>query len=270
MRVTPEADYRELLRDELEFRRRANPSYSLRAFAKKLGVAPSRLSEVLQGKRGLSGASARTIATNLGLSDRERDLFEDLVAAQHARSEAKRAAARERLATAQRDGDWDDDVTLAQLEQIAGWEHSAIMGLLAVEGFEPRPAWIARRLGISPQRAQAALDRLLEVGFLRKRGRALVAGTGPVRSPGGKPSRRLREANAEALDLAKQALFEQPLDAREFGLGYLCVGSEQLPLAKQLIREFRRSFYEALAQPERPDRVYCLSVAFFGLDQPSE
>ena len=44
-------NFQTCLRNELERRCKANPAYSLRAFAKFLGVDPSFLSKVLSGKR---------------------------------------------------------------------------------------------------------------------------------------------------------------------------------------------------------------------------
>src|SRR2546430_13739191 len=56
-----DTDYRRVLRKELESRCRTSPRYSLRAFARDLKISPSRLSEILSGKQGLSRAAARGI-----------------------------------------------------------------------------------------------------------------------------------------------------------------------------------------------------------------
>ncbi len=60
-------DYRDILKNELERRMNANPRYSLRAFARDLLTPASRLSEVLNGRRGLSEASADRIVRRLKL-----------------------------------------------------------------------------------------------------------------------------------------------------------------------------------------------------------
>jgi hypothetical protein len=59
--------YRDLLKRELESRCGRNPRYSLRAFAKDLGLSAPRLSHVLNGRFGLSRAAAEAIADKLGL-----------------------------------------------------------------------------------------------------------------------------------------------------------------------------------------------------------
>ena len=57
-------DYREILKNELIERKRNNPSYSLRSFARSLKISPTTLSCVLKGKRGLE--ATRTVLSWVG------------------------------------------------------------------------------------------------------------------------------------------------------------------------------------------------------------
>ena len=50
---TNNAFYINKIKEDLSLKQRANPQYSLRAYAKHLGVHSSTLSQVLTGKRGL-------------------------------------------------------------------------------------------------------------------------------------------------------------------------------------------------------------------------
>src|SRR5436305_512317 len=65
----------EWLRAEYIRRRRKNTSYSLRSFAKNLGIPASRLSEVLSGKRLLTPGMGLTIADQLLLAPSDRELL---------------------------------------------------------------------------------------------------------------------------------------------------------------------------------------------------
>lgn len=89
--------FRSILRKELQRRRRINVRYSLRAFARQLGISPSRLSEILTGRYGLSGTAARALAQRLGLSDDQAAIFADLADAEHARTPARREQAARRI-----------------------------------------------------------------------------------------------------------------------------------------------------------------------------
>lgn len=96
-------DFRAILRSELNRRMRQNPYYSLRAFARDLKVVPSRISEILSGKQGLSPKCAQKIAKLLRMSEEEASHFIDLVTASHARSPRDRHGAKLRLLKSQFD-----------------------------------------------------------------------------------------------------------------------------------------------------------------------
>src|SRR4051812_8640701 len=68
---------RETLANELLSRQLRNERYSLRAFARSLGLSPSKLSDIMKGKQGLSLATAREIVTKLDLSVDEARAFCD-------------------------------------------------------------------------------------------------------------------------------------------------------------------------------------------------
>lgn len=93
-------DYREFLREVLAMRVKRNPHYSQRAFARDLGLLPSRLNQILNGKLGLSPVAALQLAGRLGLQSGERDFFYDLVLSQSARSGCVRDAAAARVRAA--------------------------------------------------------------------------------------------------------------------------------------------------------------------------
>ena len=64
-----------VLLQEIEKRKDKNSRYSLRGFAKFLGIAPSTLSRVLTNGQELSVGATRKIIKKLQLSDQERLLF---------------------------------------------------------------------------------------------------------------------------------------------------------------------------------------------------
>src|SRR4051794_31830317 len=66
---TSVADLAEFLRAELERRRRVNRRYSLRAFAKALGVESSYLSKVLRGERQVTRQLLHRIEHRLRLTE---------------------------------------------------------------------------------------------------------------------------------------------------------------------------------------------------------
>lgn len=63
-------------------RKDKNPRYSLRAFARSLGVSSGQLSEILSGKRPLSHKLARRVSIALALTDQESQKLVHLVSQQ--------------------------------------------------------------------------------------------------------------------------------------------------------------------------------------------
>lgn len=78
-------EYREILSREFQKRRERNANYSLRSFARDLDLAPSRLSEILNYKQGLSQEKAKEVCQALPISNYEKEVFLLSVQASHAR-----------------------------------------------------------------------------------------------------------------------------------------------------------------------------------------
>ena len=64
-----------ILNKKLDELKSKNPSYSLRAFARKLNVTPSALSEIINGKRRVSEKKAQSLAHHLLLDPTEKMKF---------------------------------------------------------------------------------------------------------------------------------------------------------------------------------------------------
>ncbi len=73
MSIFDQDDYRDILKQELSKRQKNNPSYSLRAFGRDIELAPSKLSEIISGKQGMSQASGKKVVEKLRLNQEERE-----------------------------------------------------------------------------------------------------------------------------------------------------------------------------------------------------
>lgn len=89
--------YQDTLKEHLSRRISMNPRYSLRAFACALGLEPSKLSEVLSGKKGLSADRADVVCERLRLKGLDRDLFILSVLSQHSRIKKQRDESAKKL-----------------------------------------------------------------------------------------------------------------------------------------------------------------------------
>ena len=259
--------YREELKAALERKKRGNPHYSLRAFARDLGISPSLLQEVMAGKHGLSVPKAREIARRLGYAPPAIERFCDQVAAEHARSPKAQQAAQVRLSNRR-----GPTLDLDQFEIVASWSHYAILELTFLADFQPTPEWISSKLGINSSEASNCIDRLLRVGLLQKTAKGFAAAHDFTWGPDETPSAALREMHAQLLEKAKNAIETQSLEDRDFQAAILAIPRSALPLAKQKLRRFLQEFLEEVGPPpeptETPDAVCALGLQFFELTAP--
>ncbi len=257
-------NYRTLLRDELEVRCSRNARYSLRAFARDLGVTSSRLSEVLRGRYGISREAAILIAKRLDWSESETAYFCDLVDAEHARSKKKKAEAKARVETTP--GEYQQ-LTLDSFQVISDWYHYAILELTLIETFQSDTAWIAKRLGISDHVALAAIERLKRLDLLEEKNGRLRATDGFTASPSGIPSDAIKKFHRQLLEKTLSSIYLQSVEERDLSHLILAVNKDQIPEAKEEIKKFRRAFDARFTKTAKRDEVYCLGISFFRLQE---
>ena len=270
MEIDTRRDYREILRDELTGRCKLNPRYSLRAFARDLEISPSRLSEILSCKQGLSRPAAAKIAGKLGYSNPEMEVFCNLVDSVHARSQTSKDVAKEKVERYLTDFD-HLKLRNETFHMIADWYYLPIWELIGIEGFQSNSKWISRRLGITEAEVLVALERLERFGFIAQIDGVYQRVEERLSAPGGIPSEAIRKFHHEMILRAARSVFMQGVEKRELNSIVLAIDSAKLPVARKLIQEFWRDFCTKMdlrdsedAKPQKDD-VYCLAIQFFGL-----
>lgn len=255
--------YRQTLRRALIERCQKNPKYSLRAFARDLELEPARLSDILNGKKGISRDVARDLARRLGLSARESESFCDHAESLHARSRVAREAARKRLKAAKPSGAASGhNLSIDTFHVVADWYHLAILQLLKLKTRGHDASAIAAALGIKPLQAADALERLQRLELVESRDGRLVPVDDYVIGPDGIPSNAVRKFHEQVLQRALAAIYLQPLEERDLHTTLMPVSQTDLPRARERIREFAQSFCEEFSESPAADRVYSLSIQF--------
>lgn len=257
--MTVAEEYRDILKRELIERCHRNPKYSLRAFARDLKFAPARLSDVLNGKKGLSRAAALSVAKVLGMSESETARFCDLVDSQHGRSHAAREQAQKRLAQSPPQA---HSLTIDAFRVIADWYHFAILELLKLDNYRNDLSWMAKALDLTELQVSEALGRLERLELIEKRKSRYHPTGAYVSSPDGVPSEALKKFHEQLLKKALDALYLQSVEERDFSAMLMPVALKDVPLARRRIRDFSRKLCKELTSVETVDSVYSLSVQF--------
>ncbi len=148
---------REYLQRELAERCANNPQYSLRGFARLLGVDHSTLSQLLRGKRRLTAGTVQAFCQRLGISSDEAERF---------------VLFEERIGHESPDMPSDARVRQEVFDTVVEWQHFAILELTRLKCFRPDSRWISRVLDISVDEVNQALALLLHLNLLRMETRA--------------------------------------------------------------------------------------------------
>lgn len=255
-------DYREILRDELARRTRQNSQYSQGAFARDIGIRPSRLCEILHGKQGISGTVARTIARKIQFNQREARYFVDLVESCHGRSRAAREAAAQRL----------EAMALERRPQplaqkfTGDWYHYALLELMKLPIYQSSPTWISRALGISIEQVDAAIHDLIEAGLVERRDKILKPIADSLSAKVGAQARAQM-----ALDLLYRnhlkAFAPAEASSENWSEGVLLgIPAGRLEEARALLESFITSL-KGLSEGHEGQDIYCMSTHLFRISE---
>lgn len=240
------------LREEFDRRVRANPRYSLRAFARDLGTSAGALSEVLRGRRPLSHKVAGRFVKALGLGRAEANVLYSFIESVK-RSENGRDTDRRQL---------NEDI----FHLLAEWHHFAILNLMDTEGFLWEAGYIAKRLGLTKAQADLSMRLLLKLGLVKKSGSLIVPAHDFVLSTDDIPSAAVRAYHQGILEKARQALDLQSVNERDItGIGF-AVDPAHIPRIKKEISDFQDQLSAKFSRGKRRE-VYFLETALFRLSK---
>lgn len=264
MSTSLKTSYRDILLDEFQIRSSANTAYSLRAYARDLGLSSSRLSAILKGHEGLSRQVAESIACKLALSDKLSEYFCDLVESEHARSEISRKIARARVEAVRFKS--EHRLSLDAFQLLSEWQHFALREMVRLRGFRLDFSILAARLQIEENVVRDSWERLVRMNLVAQDPDTQQWKTmDELQSPVGETSHAIQKYHRQMIEKSQVALREDPVSRRYFSSIVVPMDPNRLAEAGNLIRTFRRSFEEKLPRDADATEVYCLTLNLFNL-----
>ncbi len=240
------ADFRLVLQQAFVERCRKNPSYSLRAFAKALGVDASPLSAILRGRRPLTPKMKKRLGLALGMKLDEIKSFANLEAPSQSDFQ---------------------QITLDTYAIVSDWYHYAILELIRVRDFKPDFQYISKTLGISKTEVQIAIERLQRLGLLdiKENGQWVDTTSKGLATniTDDLTSLASRKLQRQILEMSIKALEELPTDIRSHTSMTMAVNPEDLIEAKKRIRKFRRELCLFFERNKNPSQVYHLGISLY-------
>ncbi|MDA8793377.1 TIGR02147 family protein [Bacteriovoracaceae bacterium] len=259
--------YTDILESELNFRKRINPRYSMRGFAKLLNTSPSSLSEILKKKQGLSNNKAQVICQKLNFSDPETDYFCTLVEFHNGRTLSKRKLAQD-LLIEMRSKKLTTELQSDFFEIVSNWYNFAIMELLKAKRVPKNANFVANELSISIEQAEKAIQILLNNNLINEKEGYLVDAGMHVTTKDGIPSSAIRNINRALLSKAEKAIEEQASGNRHLSTLTIALDKKILPEVSKKISNFRKElnfFITNHKNNQNPNSVYCFGSQLFEL-----
>lgn len=270
--LTAYTDYRTYLRDLLVERKRNGQPCSNRWFAQRVGMqSTSWLTLLLQGKKGLSKASAAKLSKTLGHSSLHARYFEALVEFNQAKGPMERKAPFLKLQAMARITD-PLLVRETQYGFYSAWHHSAIRALVGMVPFrgDYQELGSSLRPPISALEAQKSVKLLLDLGLVNQRPEGGLELSAAAITTGTKASAlQVALFHQQTLRLAMEAMDRFAKHDREFSTMTVGIAPEMLPMVKDILAEARRRIAELAEGSEMASRVFQVNMQVFPMSGPA-
>lgn len=232
----------DILQTELTRRCQQNPRYSLRAFARLLGVSPANLSLVLNKKRPPSQKTIDRVLNRIALDPLQKELMSQ------SRSPIQ--------------PDLQDNVGIETVEKVATWHAYAILSLIKTKDFRPDLRWIASRLGVSLFEIKSTVEALRAVGLLQVKKEGWMRKSDGLRLKNSVSTAISQNFQRQLLSKALSSMENDPMETRDLTSISMAMSPEKMKQAKEEIRKFRLKMAEIFEEPGTSTEVYNLTVQF--------
>lgn len=251
---TAHGNVSQLIKAELARIQSTSPKFSMRSFAKKLGVSQTELSEVVNGKRK---PSSRLVINYFKLfSKNQAEYLGQIFSLERSGLKLKKK-----------------DKHLHKLEEqqfklMADWQHFAILSLFETYDFDSDVAWIAKRISATKAKTEEYLTTLKYLRLIKttENGTLALVNEG-IKTSDEITSHAIREAHLKDLELVKN-IIHSPLDLkmRDITSCTYAVNIKNIAKFKTLVRNFQDKVADLL-EDDKAEEVYRMSVYFYPLTQ---
>lgn len=242
----------DFLKNEFDKRKAKNPNFSVRAFARWLELSPAQVSQVMSKKRPLTLKALEKISKKLDVSPFEKqELVESLMSASGKKN--KDLVNEEKLSFRTLSED--------QFKLMADWYHVAILSLTRLPGAKPDPRWIARKLNISLEDANQALQRLVRLNIVVLTPRFQQVGD-PLKVISEIPSAAIRRYHKQNLALASEKVETIDNSMKNFESMSIAIDTKDIPQLKTHIDRFLNQI-QKFSDKSKPNHIYHFNLQLF-------
>ncbi|MGD9200688.1 MAG: TIGR02147 family protein [Chitinispirillia bacterium] len=259
-------DYRLLLKDLYESRKKDNTKFSYRYIGQKVGFKSAGFfSNIIKGKRNISNNLIFRFAELLEFNKKETEYFEVLVLYNQSKQHNRRKYYFEKLLSMRKTK--VQELTDDQYLYFNKWYNVALRELLNYYPFRGDYNELANMLtpAITPAQARDSVALLLKLGLIEEKEDHTYRVTDAAITTGYKvPLLAIQNFQLATLDMAKEAIDRFPREERSISTLSLSVSEETYKIIEDKLSLFRREVSD-LVESDRNviNRVYQFNFQIF-------
>jgi len=249
----------ELLTEIFKERKKKNSRYSLRSFARDLGLHVSQLTHILKNRKGLSAANIIRICALLKLTPEATQKFVAVQIATPAKK-AKRTSPGPKQTY--------QILNSEELELISDWRCFAIIEYLSIDPHLRNLDELAKSIGLTLPQVRQKVLILQKLGMMEKKESGYHRSQPNFTTTENEANEQIHRLHQQINGLAAEKL-SLSVDERDYSFLIFCTNKERIAKAQQKILKFRRGLLEFLEQG-RPEDIYCVNINLFPIHHEPE
>jgi uncharacterized protein (TIGR02147 family) len=264
-------DYRQFLDDFFQEKKRTTRHFSNRYFAGKIGTSsPTFFSQVVAGKRNLTGPMIEKFIDALKLSNREAIFFRNLVLFCQSKSSDEKQQYYQYLLSMMGNVD-ERQVSADQFKYFSIWYHAVIRELVTIHDFKDDYDKIAKAVipPITPSQAEKSIELLMRLKLMEKKSDGCYSQTSKAITTGVDPMLALarRSFNGEMVSLAQEA--NKSMDKDERNISGITMGISKACYDVLLVEldAFKKRIITIVNNDRKSSRVYQFNFQIFPLSK---
>jgi uncharacterized protein (TIGR02147 family) len=166
-------------------------------------------------------------------------------------------------------------ITMEIFAVLSEWYHFAILSLLEIpnlketqtENLDPR--WISKKLGITVTEAKLAIDRLVNLGLIKRTSARWRQVSAPMRIGNELSTAAARNFQKQLIEKALGSLQNDQPETRDVTSMTFAMNPKDLAHASKKITQFRRNLTRDLETKSESQAVYTLTIQLFPMTKES-
>ncbi|NLW33340.1 MAG: TIGR02147 family protein [Fibrobacter sp.] len=263
-------DFRKYLADYYQFKKETSQYFSYRYFARKIGInSPSFLKNVIDGKRNLTRQMAERFCKALGLSDKEKLYFHNLVLFNQAKTSGEKQVHYTVLRSIS-DGVKEAVLNTDKFDYFSNWYTPVIRELICLYDFKDDYRLMASVLKpkIRMVDAKNAVDLLLRLKLIeRKDDGGFCQTPEAVIADDSVTSLAIRSFTHKMIEHSRFALDTIDKNQRNISGVTMSISSEAYKMITSEITAFKDRVKFIVSHDDACNRVYQLNISLFPVSE---